>query len=77
MLRHVFYIYASRSRDSAGLYGLGTTARDRKTVTKVACFAFWRTRRCVRTYTWPKKRFEFYLANEKPSGKSYAEKVAD
>ena len=48
--RYVFGIYTSRSSRLEGVHTMRVAARDRKTASKVACFAFWRTRRCVRTY---------------------------
>ena len=58
MLRYAIAIYSSRSRELEARYTERITAHDRKTATKVACFAFWRTRRCVRTYLWSVVRRE-------------------
>ena len=50
MLGYVFNAYASRSRDSEGPCTARIAARDQESSAKVACFAFWQFRRCVRPY---------------------------
>ena len=64
MLRYVFNMYSSRSRDLDGYYAGRVAARGRIKSSKVGCFAFWpilAIRRCVRPYY----RYRAYFCDKK------------